>query len=60
MRPEEIDGVFDAWDADGSGLIEWDEFNRHLRQDMAAVSSLRRALRAQEAKKPKGGKKAKA
>ena len=57
VRTDEMNALFDAWDADGSGRIELDELNRQLGQDSVAVSSLRRALRSHPRGKVGSGRK---
>ena len=48
-RAVDVDALFDLWDGDRSGRIELDEFHKHLKQDGAAVNSLRKAMRDQKA-----------
>ena len=48
-RAVDVDALFDLWDGDRSGRIELDEFQKHLKQDGAAVNSLRKAMRDQKA-----------
>ena len=48
-RAEDVDALFDLWDGDRSGRIELDEFQKHLKQDGAAVNCLRKAMRDQKA-----------